>query len=147
MGANPYWYFTEYEKDAEAALQKLRRREFEAGRYNPVIPFLMFPLRPDAPAPGPQHASIEEAIAAAAEDGTRSILDLQSVGDQRDFGVAARPAPEELELLFETAEPTREMIESELRVFDNLDRGQGVCIVVYKDGKPDELFFAGYSYD
>jgi hypothetical protein len=31
MGAHPYWYFTEYDLNIEAALQKLRRREFEAG--------------------------------------------------------------------------------------------------------------------
>lgn len=147
MGADPYWYFTEYDTDAEAALQRLRRREFLAGRYNPVIPFLMFPSRPNAPSPGPKHATIEEAIAAAAEDGTRSILDLHSVGDAVDFGVAARLPPEKLEELFETTEPTHELLESELAVFNEIDRGQGACIVVYKDGKPSELFFAGYSYD
>ena len=147
MGANPYWYFTEYDTDADAALQRLRQREFRAGRYNPVIPFLMFPLRANAPSPGARHASIEQAIEAATEDGTRSILDLQSVGDEPDFSVAARLPPEKLEELFETAEPTHEMIKSDLRIFDDLERGHGVCIVVYKDSKPDELFFAGYSFD
>ena len=147
MGANLYWYFTEYEADEEAALQRLRQREFLAGRYNPVIPFLMFPLRPNSPSPGAKHASIEQAIEAAAEDGTRSILDLHSVGDAVDFGVAARMPPEKLEELFETTEPTHEMLETELAIFNAIDRGQGACIVVYKDGKPSELFFAGYSYD
>lgn len=147
MGAEPYYYFVEYESDANAALQRLREREFRAGRYNPVIPFLMFPLRPNAPSPGAKHASIEQAIEAAAEDGTRSILDLHSVGDEVDFGVAARLPPEKLEDLFETTEPTHELLESELAIFNAIDRGQGACIVVYKDGNPSELFFAGYSYD
>lgn len=147
MGANPYWYFTEYDADEEAALQRLRQREFLAGRYNPVIPFLMFPLRPNSPSPGAKHASIEEAIEAAAEDGTRSILDLHSVGDQIDLGVAARMPPDKLEELFETIEPTHDLLESELAIFNAIDRGQGACIVVYKDGKPSELFFAGCSYD
>ncbi len=147
MGANPYWYFTEYDADEEAALQRLRQREFLAGRYNPVVPFLMFPLRSNAPSPGAKHASIEEAIEASAEDGTRSILDLHSVGDEVDFGVAARLPPEKLEDLFETTEPTHELLESELAIFNAIDRGQGACIVVYKDGKPSELFFAGCSYD
>jgi hypothetical protein len=31
--------------------------------------------------------------------------------------------------------------------FEELDRGHGIYIVLYKDGKPDELFFAGYSFD
>ena len=107
----------------------------------------MFPLRPNAHSPGAKHASVEQAIEAAAEDGTRSILDLQSVGDGPDFGVAAQVPPGQLEDIFETTEPTHEMIESDMRILDDLERGHGVCIVVYKDSKPDELLFAGYSYD
>ncbi len=61
MGASPWWYFTRYEEDVESALAKLRRREFEAGRYNPVIPHIDFPIDPAADAPGAQHLSIEHA--------------------------------------------------------------------------------------
>ncbi|MDA8377600.1 MAG: hypothetical protein M0Z50_11215 [Planctomycetia bacterium] len=147
MGADPYCYFVDYESDTNAALQRLREREFRAGRYNPVMSYPGFMIKPQSPAPGAQHATIEQAIAAAGEDGTRSILDLRSVGDSPDFGVAARVPEEKLEMLFETTQPTHEMIESELSIFDDLDRGHGACIVVYKDGKPSELFFAGYSYD
>ena len=53
MGADPYWYFVPYEPDIESALQKLRRREFEAGRYNPVIKSMRFPLSDPPPSPGP----------------------------------------------------------------------------------------------
>jgi len=31
--------------------------------------------------------------------------------------------------------------------FEDLDRGHGASIVVFKDGEPDEICFAGYSYD
>jgi hypothetical protein len=37
MGTEPYWYFVEYQSDIDGALQELRKREFEAGRYNPVM--------------------------------------------------------------------------------------------------------------
>jgi hypothetical protein len=37
MGGHPYWYIVPYESDIDAALHKLKQREFEAGRYNPVI--------------------------------------------------------------------------------------------------------------
>ena len=79
MGAHPYWYFTRYEEDIEAALDKLRQREFEAGRYNPVMPFIEFPIDPAADSPGPQHRSIQHARAAADTDGTRSILDIEGI--------------------------------------------------------------------
>jgi hypothetical protein len=31
--------------------------------------------------------------------------------------------------------------------YDDIDRGQAVCITLYENGKPSELFFAGYSFD
>jgi hypothetical protein len=39
------------------------------------------------------------------------------------------------------------MVESNYDLFDELERGQGVYIIVYEDEKPSEIFFAGYSYD
>jgi hypothetical protein len=39
------------------------------------------------------------------------------------------------------------MIEENMDFFEDLDRGHGTSIVVFKDGQPDEIFFAGYSYD
>jgi hypothetical protein len=54
MGSSPYWYFVPYEEDRNAALQKLREREFLAGRYNPVIDFPEFPID-EKTSPGKQH--------------------------------------------------------------------------------------------
>ena len=147
MGAHPYWYFTRYEPDVDAALQKLRRREFEAGRYNPVLPFIEFPIDAAAPSPGAQHISIEHAREAADMDGTRSILDIEGVADAPGFGVVAPLDDAALENLFETTQPTRQMIESNMDLFDQIERGQAIYIVAYKNGLPDELFFAGYSFD
>ncbi len=69
MGSSPYWYTVPYEADVNAALQKLRVREFKAGRYNPVIPKLRFPLTDKSPAPGAKHKSIAAALTAADADG------------------------------------------------------------------------------
>src|SRR5204862_499406 len=107
MGAHPYFYFVKYQPNIEEALEALRQREFEAGRYNPVMPFITFPVDPNETAPGAQHDSIEEAFADADADGTRSILDLTAVGDEPDFGVAARLGDEALRDLFGTTQPTR----------------------------------------
>jgi hypothetical protein len=147
MGAEPYFYFVPYQPDTAVALHELRQREFRAGRYNPVLPFVQFPIGPHSPAPGAQHASIEDAQEDADADGTRSILDLDRVSDEPDFGAAVPLDPGLLEELYGTTEPTRAMIEQNMDFFEALERGQGIYIVVYKGGRPDELLFAGYSYD
>jgi len=147
MGGEPWFYFVPYQADIGRALQGLRTREFEAGRYNPVTPFPEFPVAAHAPSPGAQHASIEEAIEAADADGTRSILDIERVSDDPDYGVISPLSEDDLVELFGTSTPTREMIESNEDLFENIDRGQGIYIVAYRDGQPSEIFFAGYSFD
>jgi hypothetical protein len=147
MGAVPYFYFVKYQEDVQAALDALRQREFEAGRYNPVLPFPAFSSNPNEAPPGAQHASIEEAMEDADADGTRSILDLDHISDEPDFCAACRLPDAVLEDLYGTAQPTRQMIEQNMGFLEDIERGQGVYIVVYRDGKPHELFFAGYSFD
>jgi hypothetical protein len=147
MGADPYWYFVKYQANIDKALQELREREFTAGRYNPVTPFPPFPVGPDSPTPGAQHDSIEEAFEDADADGTRSILDIQRVADDPDFCVAAPLSQADLQGLYGTAEPTREMIENNMDFLEDVDRGHCVYIIAHKNGKPDEICFAGYSFD
>jgi hypothetical protein len=147
MGAEAYFYFVKYEPDIDAALQALRQREFHAGRYNPVMPFPQFPIGPHSPSPGAQHGSIEHALEDSDADGTRSILDLACVAEEPDFGAVTAVHDQKLEELYGTTQPTRAMIERNMGFFEDLDRGHGIYIVAYKDGKPDEILFAGYSFD
>lgn len=148
MGGHPWFYFVQYEPDVNAALQRLRRREFEAGRYNPAVDFPEFPLTADSPAPGARHDSIEEAIEDADADGTRSILDMERVSDEADFNAVTRMPRETLLELFGTDRPTREMVDESDELFELMDeRGQGVYVIVYEGERPSELFFAGYSFD
>jgi len=148
MGAEPWEYFVPYQNDVNRALQDLRKREFEAGRYNPVQPF---PSPPEmGVAPGAQHASIEEAIDAAGADGTRSILDMQRVAsdpDDVDFGVVAPVPADVLQEMLGTDRPTREMVQDCPELLEGVERGQGIYVIVHKDGKPGEIYFGGYSYD
>lgn len=111
------------------------------------MPFIEFPIDPSAEAPGAQHLSIQHAREAADTDGTRSILDIENIEDTVGFGVAAPLDDDTLEELYGTTKPTRAKIESNMDFFDELDRGQAIFVVVYKDGRSDELFFAGYSFD
>jgi hypothetical protein len=149
MGAEPYWYFEKFAGDVDAALQALRQREFAAGRYNPVIRYLseLFPIGPNSPAPGAKHSSIQKAIKEAAEEGTRSILDLDQVADEpEDYAIA--PLPDDvLNELYGTTQPTRAMVEDNMDFWEDMERGQGIYVILYKDRKPDEICFAGYSFD
>jgi hypothetical protein len=147
MGGHDWQYFVPYQADIGKALQELRQREFLAGRYNPVQRYLTTPNTADSPAPGPGHASIEAAVKASGSEGTRSILDMNMVGQKPKDGVVTVIPAKRLVELFGTAEPTREMIEGSDEFFDDIERGQGVYIVAYDRGAPSELCFAGYSYD
>ena len=147
MGGEPYWYFVKYKGNLDAALDELRDREFRAGRYNPVTPFLRFPIDPNVPGPGAAHDSIEEALEDADADGTRSILDIQAIADEPDFCVAVPLEDDVLQSLYGTTQPTREMIEQNMDFLEDVDRGHCVYALAYKNGKPDEILFAGYSFD
>jgi hypothetical protein len=147
MGAHPYWYAVEYRPDVDAALHELREREFRAGRYNPVMRFIDFPITQASPAPGAQHRTIEEALADTDADGTRSILDISGIADEPDFSVAYPLSPEMLQDLYGTTQPSLAAVEANMDFFDDVERGQCIYIVCYTVGMPTELFFAGYSYD
>jgi hypothetical protein len=168
MGSNPYFYFTRYQPDVQAALEDLRQQEFTAGRYDPAMqaanpPSYMFqfkfPPGDGSPAPGARHGSIEEAMDAAAESGTGSILDIMRISDEPDF-LAACPLPsDELMALFGTTKPTRDLVERivvgsqnfadslVLDFWERIDRGQGRYIIIYESSEPREIFFAGMSVD
>jgi len=132
MGATPWSYFVAYESDVEAALEKLRTRVFESGEYQGSE------MNPASP---------EEAVANMEADGTASILDMMSVSDSPGMCSICPLRSDKLESLFGTTQPTREMIEANLDYYEDIDRGEGIYIVAYRDGKPSEYFFAGYSFD
>jgi len=148
MGASLYTYFVPYQRDFQQELDALRQREFEEGRYNPVMfmpPDIVDEHTPHGP--GRQHETIDEALEAAETDGTRSILDIESVSDEPGFGVARRLTQEELEDYFETTTPTRAQILENLPTH-RIERGEALCLPVYDDnGVPVAICFSGYSCD
>jgi hypothetical protein len=148
MGSSPYMYLVPYQPNFQRALDELREREFEAGRYNPAMfmpPHLVDDNSP--PGPGRQHDTIEEAQIEADADGTRSILDIDRVANEPDFGVAQRLTEAELQELFGTPTPTREQV-LEIMPPEDGERGQAVCLPVYDAvGYLIEIFFGGWSCD
>jgi hypothetical protein len=147
MGAHPYWYTVKYRPEVDAALEDLREQEFKAGRYNPVMRVIAFPLTPASPAPGPGHRTIADALAASGAEGTRSILDIAGVADEPDFGAACPLAPEVLQSLYGTTRPTLAAVEGNMDFLEDVERGQAVYVVCYTGDAPSELLFAGYSCD
>jgi|SRR5579859_6272818 len=149
MGALPWYYFIPYEPDIEQAFRGLRLREFQAGRYYPVVGIPQYPVLVNSASPGAKHRTIEEAVEAAGPNGTRSILDMKGVsltGPPRPGIIVPLPA-EKIVQLYGSSFPTRPMIENNMDFFAGLDRGQGVFVVAFRQNTPDELLFAGYSYD
>ena len=147
MGAYAYWYLIPYEENLNDALDKLRMREFKAGRYNPVIPFPKFPITEESESPGPLHTDINQPLNETEYDGTRSILDLITVSEEDDFCTARIPSKKELIKYFGTDKPDIQAIESNPNFFEIIERGKGLCIVVYENETPKDIFFAGYSFD
>jgi len=132
MGATPWGNFAPFESSVDAALQKLRKRVFQSGEYRGSE------TRP---------ATDAEALANMGPDGTSSILDIIFVSESPDFFSVCPLRDAQLKLLFGTTKPTHEMIESNMNFYEDIERGQGIYIVAYKNGEPSEYFFAGYSFD
>jgi hypothetical protein len=80
------------------------------------------------------------------EEGTRSILDMDSISTSPDYCKACALPEGELVRLYGATRPTRKMVE-ELLFLEVAERGQGIYIVLYKDGVASEILFAGYSFD
>ena len=148
MAGEAGYYIAPFQPDVNKALQDLRRREFEAGRYNPVQPFPEFPVDLEKPGPGAQHATIEDAREASDMDGTRSILDMEQVGTDPEPATVTELPADLAEELFGGGHPTSAMVEDVLAVLGQLvDRGQGIYVILYQGDSPSEILFAGVSWD
>ena len=136
---------------------------------------LQFPVDPAAPSPGAQHATIEQAMAAAADMGTRSILDILAVSSEpaaeppggldemSDLGMFGGMeqlcktlplSPDDLVARFGSAQPSRKAVEAAMDkpvrgmdLFAIVPRGSCRHVVIYDGGQPSEVFFLGYSFD
>ena len=132
MGAEPWSYFVPYEEDLEAALEKLKEQVFREGAYHGAD------LKP---------ATLDELWEKVTEDGTRSILDMEGVSEEPDFAMVTPLTKEQLRELYGTEQPTHGQVADQQDIYEMLERGQGASVVVYEQGRPTELFFAGYSFD
>ena len=173
MGASGWSYFVPYQEDISIALQELREAVFQRSEYYQRDPYwknMTFDdfLHPDMDKDEiaeyleefqrlqalPEPTSIETLIQWNGEEGTHSIIDINGIATTSSFGVVAPLTSDELKRFFGTDKPTHEMIKSkETALVEFIQqgigryRGEGTYIIVYKDGKPDEIYFTGYSGD
>ena len=149
MGAHPYWYFVPFRPEVQDALDALRTREFEAGRYNPVIPFPQF-MEPVfyQQHPGRAHPSIQSAVESTDADGTRSILDIARIASTQEHGAAAAVPDGELLRIFGTTAPSRADVEASMgELFALVERGCCLYVVTHNAAHPEGIWFGGYSFD
>jgi hypothetical protein len=150
MGSQPWMYAVPYEVDLQSALDGLKQREFQAGRYYPAIEDITTSyIHPEnMHGPGAQHASIEEALEASGESGTQSVLDMVSIGSAAGPQTVVPLDDPTLLSLFGTTHPTRAMVDRSYRWLNDAQRGEGVAVLLYgEDGTPLHVLFAGYSFD
>jgi hypothetical protein len=163
MGASGWHYFVPYQPDLNKALQELRQRVFEQGHYYKPAEFYeaILDIQPEPLQEKlkesieefrshPEPKSIEELLQQSGESGTHSIVDIQGISAEPDYGFASPLSGEQLIGLFGTNRPTHAMVAGwdwGPVITKYRHRYQGLYIVVYKDEQPNEIFFCGFSGD
>jgi hypothetical protein len=132
MGGEPYEYVVDYESNVQAALEKLRQQVFASGKYNGAE------RKPRSP---------EHALELAGADGTASILDIERVADEPDYGVASPLTAEEYDRYFGTDKPGVDQIRECDDLWEDLERGQARYVLAYEGSAPSKIVFLGYSFD
>ncbi len=148
MAVQPYWYLVPWQEDPQEALDLLRQREFVAGRYNPVMTRLDF-VEPafSKQYRAAQHDSIEDAIMDAGEEGTRSILDIHTISERADFGMAAPMPRAALLELYGTERPVEAMVRANKDFLRWTAPAQCIYLTVHDaSGQPTHTLFAGRSF-
>ena len=109
MGAEPWTCFTPYRSDIELALREAQEREFKAGNYDPYGILEEEGIQPE---------SIEQLRELMEESGTGTIHDVQRISDSIEWFASCPLAPQQLQDLYGTDQPTRAMVETNFEVFN-----------------------------
>ncbi len=137
MGAFSWKWVAPFGPDALKILQEAREQAFRERAYGK-------PYERGQP----RSRTLQALEKATAEDGTCSIIDVHDIGDAPGCGVAGPFPRMVLQNALGTVKPTLAEAEERLsRLYEHLSRGQAAYVVCYRDGKPHEVLFLGYSYD
>lgn len=166
MGGTTWLYFVPYQPNVEEALQKLREEVFRKGEF----PVESEDATPDSPAAARAMRKLKESNAkyrqtllkhdkaktidglleVAGYPGTHSILDVRHVAEERvnadEYYVVVPASKSDLLKWFGTDKPTRSMIETS-QEYENRFDWYPRYFIIYKDGLPNEICFAGVTGD
>jgi hypothetical protein len=149
MGASGWISIVPYHEDPAAALAYAREWTFAKrdyywphdGRYSPALPY-----------PDSLKGLLDDP--AAQESGTHSVIDIETIAeDHDDLGAAVLLDEADVAAMFGSGTPTRadfERAEEEQHtLFWSLipERYCAHYVVLYQDGRPNEIAFWGYSGD
>lgn len=94
------------------------------------------------------YASEGEALEACDADGTASPLDIFGFSDAPEPASCWTLDADTLEAHFGSAKPSKDAVEDGVdELLEELGRGESLCVVAWKGGKPAEVLFAGWSFD
>lgn len=94
------------------------------------------------------YASEDEAFEAFDADGTASPLDIMSFSDAPEPASCWTLDADTLEAHFGSSKPSKDAVEDHVdELIEALSRGESLCVVAWKGGKPAEVLFAGWSFD
>ncbi|HZT42725.1 MAG TPA: hypothetical protein VFA07_11220 [Chthonomonadaceae bacterium] len=165
MGATGWTYWIPYQSDLDKALRELKEQVFARGEYNKPFtaedyleilgekadPRLARALPSRASLTPPQ--TIGELLRQCAESGTGSILDIERVAAEPQFGAIAPLPNETLRNLFGTEKPTQEMVAQWAGRIPTIEeprlyrREQGIYVITYQGGEPNQVYIEGCSGD
>jgi len=88
-----------------------------------------------------------QALSCLSSGGTASVLDIDGISEELEAGKVTPLTFAELVALYGTDQPTHAMTEQNDDLYYDLGPGEAICFIIYRDGRPDEILFAGHSYD
>jgi len=142
-------------KHLDSAKEAVRLTEAKGDRYNLLDVYKgwleLFERLSTEPLPDDPRArlGIVRQIYESLGEGIGNVLDVQTASEKGDLFVARILTSANLQELFGTTTPTRELAEVTLsKLTPRLDRGESLCLPVYSSqGEPIGWWFAGYSID
>jgi hypothetical protein len=135
MGKEMYDALVSYCGSVEQSLAAAQRETFESGDY-------------EDPELG-EDLELEFLIGLAPDVETYSVLDVRGVSAQPRESYTAPFSSTELESHLGTSQPTADQLDEHDDLEDLWTGERGYCrhIVLFRDGRPDQVYFWGWSYD
>jgi len=97
--------------------------------------------------------TIAELLRQRAEEGTGTILDVDHISEQAEFGALHPLTAQQCNAFFGTERPTRAMVEQWRNRIVSLDepplydRWEGIYLIVYAEEQPEAVYIEGCSGD